>query len=42
MTPYCGDIVPSKCAKFLGVTVDSTLTFSEHVSQLLSKCYSRF
>ena len=38
---HCGDIVPSKCAKFLGVTVDSTLTFSDQVSQLLSKCYSQ-
>ena len=38
---HCGDIVPSKSAKFLGVTVDSTLTFSQHVSQLLSKCNSR-
>ena len=38
---HCGDIVPSKSAKFLGVTVDSTLLFSQHVSQLLSKCNSR-
>ena len=38
---HCGDIVPSKSAKFLGVTVDSTLTFSQHVSQLLSKCNSQ-
>ena len=35
------DIVPSNSAKFLGVTVDRTLTFSEHVSKILSKCNSR-
>ena len=35
------DIVPSDSAKFLGVTVDKTLTFSQHVSSVLSKCNSR-
>ena len=35
------DIVPSISAKFLGVTVNKTLTTSKHVSSVLSKCNGR-
>ena len=34
-------ISPSDHTKFLGVIIDSKLTFSEHIQSVLSKCYSR-
>lgn len=34
-------LFPDKSAKFLGVTIDSKLSFNEHVSNILTKCNSR-
>ena len=34
-------ISPSKSAKLLGVTVDSQLSFSDHIDSVVSKCNSR-
>ena len=35
------DILLSENARFLGVTVDRMLTFSDNVSQIFSRCNSR-
>ena len=34
-------IEPSRCAKFLGVTFDSSLSFNSHVDQVVTRCRQR-